>query len=102
MRRFVSFLKTPLGNLVLFFAFVAVGGVLVYRSNARERMHSAQMTKVSSAPPTRARESITRNSLPFRPVSLQRIAAAKVMPVAAAEETSDRTPRRRNERDGKP
>jgi hypothetical protein len=59
--RLLAFLKSPTGNLVLFFGFIAVGGLLVYRSNAREKAVSAQMTKVDAPNHSAARETIMRN-----------------------------------------
>jgi len=64
--RLLRFLKSPIGNLVLFFGFIAVGGLLVYRSNAREKAQSAQMTKVETPESAPQREVITRNGLPFK------------------------------------
>jgi hypothetical protein len=69
--RLLSFLRSPTGNVVLFVAFVGLGGLLVFRSNAREHTHGAQMTRVASkSAPNPARETITRNSLPFRQVAM--------------------------------
>jgi hypothetical protein len=64
--RVLPYLKSPTGNLVLFFGFIAVGGLLVFRSNAREKSQAAQMTKVAATEQGAARESITRNGLPFK------------------------------------
>ncbi len=67
--RILPFLRSPLGNIVLFCSFVAIGAVLMLRGNARERAQtSKQMTRVVSAPPKAMRETISRNSMPFRPV----------------------------------
>lgn len=59
--RTLAFFKTPVGNLVLFLGFIVVGGLLVYRSNARENAMTAQLTKVDAPDHSATRESITRN-----------------------------------------
>jgi hypothetical protein len=61
-----------MGNIAIFCAFVGVGGCMVFRSNAREQAQNRQMTRVAAASPTDIKETITRNSLPFRPVALVR------------------------------
>jgi hypothetical protein len=69
--RILSFFRSPTGNIVLFCAFVGLGGLLVFRGNARERTQTArQMTRVDPAPPRTMRESISRNSMPFRPIQV--------------------------------
>jgi len=64
--RAIAFLTTPTGNLVLFLGFIAFGGLLVYRSNAREQAMSEQLTEVSVPDRPAARETITRNGVPLR------------------------------------
>ena len=59
MRAF-SFLRSPRGNLVLLVGFAVVGGLLMYRSSAREKARAAQMTKVETPAVSGGRESITR------------------------------------------
>jgi hypothetical protein len=65
--RVIAFLKSPMGNLALFFGFIAVGGLLLYQSNARSRAQSAQMTKVEGGGPAMSAASIFRTSAPFKP-----------------------------------
>ncbi len=65
--RVIAFLKSPMGNLALFFGFIAVGGLLLYQSNARARAQSAQMTKIEGAGPAMSAASIFRTSAPFKP-----------------------------------
>lgn len=85
--RILPFLRSPTGNIVLFCTFVGFGGMLVFRSNARERATGAQLTHVASATPASSRETISRNSLPFRPVAMVRQTnAAAAVPVSDAEE----------------
>src|SRR3954469_9465567 len=80
--RIVSFLRSPTGNIALLCAFVAVGGLLVFRGNARERSHAAQqMTRVESTPLRSTRETIARNTIPFRPTP------AAMFKKAGADET---------------
>lgn len=96
--RILPFLRSPAGNIVLFCAFVGVGGLMVFRSNAREREHGSQLTRVASAAPASNRETISRNALPFRKVAMVKQASATPPPVI-----EDREPRpERVERRGTP
>src|SRR5262245_34421407 len=97
--RLVSFFRSPTGNIALFCAFVGLGGILVFRSNARERMHGTQMTRVASAPAqTAPRETITRNGLPFRQVAMVKQTSATVPAVAdEADGRAERLGRRRQQ-----
>lgn len=93
--RVLPFLRSPTGNIVLFCAFVGIGGLLVFRGNARERTHGAQMTKVEATSSAPARSSITRNSLPFRPVAM--VKKTSTAPTQSSEPTEapvERGPRR--------
>ncbi|MDE3084731.1 MAG: TrbI/VirB10 family protein, partial [Verrucomicrobiota bacterium] len=67
--RLVKFLKSPLGNLVLFFGFIAVGGLLLYRGNLRAKTQTEQMTKVETADPVLPVASFVRDSAPFKPAA---------------------------------
>src|SRR4051812_26468574 len=72
--RILHFFRSPIGNIVLFCAFVGLGGLLVLRGNARERTQTTkQMTRVDTATPRPTRESISRNSMPFRPIPVAMI-----------------------------
>ncbi|MBI2512153.1 MAG: TrbI/VirB10 family protein [Opitutae bacterium] len=90
--RVLPYLKSPTGNLVLFFGFIAVGGLLVFRSNAREKAQAAQMTKVTASEQGAARESITRNGLPFKlPPLVRKSATVSDVPVSDPDETPTAT-----------
>lgn len=65
--RILTFLKSPAGNLTLLVGFVVIGGVFIYRSQVREKAQAVQMTKVETAEPGMARESISREGQPFKP-----------------------------------
>lgn len=56
----LAFLRSPRGNFVLLVGFVVVGGLLLFRSRAREQAQAAQMTHVTAAELSTGRESITR------------------------------------------
>lgn len=60
-----AFLKSPAGNLVLFVVLTAVGGLLIHRSNVREKAQSAQLTKVDDGGAHLLRESIVRAGQPL-------------------------------------
>lgn len=56
----LAFLRSPRGNFVLLLGFALVGGLLLFRSRAREQARAVQMTPVAAAEPAPGRESITR------------------------------------------
>ena len=58
--RALAFLKSPTGNLALFLGFAAVGGVLLYQSNARAKAQVGLMTKVEALEPGASVTSINR------------------------------------------
>lgn len=68
--RILPFLRSPTGNIVVFAVFVLFGGVTMLRSNARERAHAAQMTKVDTVPASASVETMTRPGIPFVPAML--------------------------------
>lgn len=61
MTRLMAFFKSPTGSLVVFFGFVAVGGLLMYRSHVRGQAQAAQLTRVETPAHPVARESILRD-----------------------------------------
>ena len=99
--RVLPFLRSPTGNVVMLGLFILVGGTMVFRTNAREHPHSAQMTRVSSQAPASSRETISRNSLPFRTVAMVKQTAA-VVPADAGEMPAPERSRRRGDPPAKP
>jgi len=79
--KILAFLKSPAGSVAVFACLAAAGGLLIHRSNARERMRAAQLTNVEVSAPASLRESILRPGQPFK-------ASARVVPVAATLSTS--------------
>ena len=65
--RILAFLKSPTGNLVVFAGFVAIGGLLMYRSHVRDKAQVAQLTKVEAAEPGPIHALMTRAGLAFKP-----------------------------------
>lgn len=61
-----TFLKSPSGNLALFAGFIAIGGVLVFRSYARDKARAEQMTRIEASAPSLDRASINRDGLPLK------------------------------------
>lgn len=61
----LAFIKSPLGSVAIFACFAAVGGVLIHRSNIRERTQAAQLTNVEANQPSALRESIARIGQPL-------------------------------------
>lgn len=74
MTRVLPFLRSPTGNVVLLVAFVLFAGTMVFRSSAREDARGDQLTRVASRPTNHTRETISRNSLPFRSVAMTKTA----------------------------
>lgn len=93
------FIRSPAGNLVVFVLFAAVGGLLIARSNARERARAEQMTAVNG--PTDSgpiRESILRPGAPLKVSSTLRTPATVETRIEQPAEREE-TPRRRLFRD---
>ncbi len=61
-----TFIKSPTGNLVVFAGFIAIGGLMVFRSYARDQARAEQMTRIEAAAPSVGRESINRDGLPLK------------------------------------
>ncbi len=61
-----QFIKSPVGNLVVFVCFATVGGLLIHRSNARAQARATQLNKVEVAPSSQLRESIVRVGQPLK------------------------------------
>ena len=74
----LGFLKSPTGNLSMFFAVVAIGGTMIHQSSAREQARVAQMTRVESEPAQPMRASLVRTAVPF--VTGRPVAAAQERP----------------------
>lgn len=75
--RLLPFLRSPKGNVLLLGVFIVGGGLLILRGNADVRTSGAHMTPVparNEIPVTK--QTVTRNSLPFRPVAMVRQTSA--------------------------
>jgi hypothetical protein len=66
MKKIIKFLKSPLGNLIVFVFLATVGGYIIHRSNAQEKARAAQLTKVESNEISPLRESILREGKLFK------------------------------------
>jgi hypothetical protein len=66
MKTLWPFLKSPTGNLVIFVGFIAIGGLMAFRSYARDKARADQMTRVEAVAPSLGRESINRDGLPLK------------------------------------
>lgn len=64
--RIWSFIKSPAGTLSIFVLFAAVGGMVIHRSNAREKGRAAQLTKVETKEVGTMRQSISRPGAPMK------------------------------------
>ncbi len=94
------FIRSPSGTLVVFVVFLAVGGLLIHRSNAREQARAAQLTKVEARGSAPLRESILRIGQPFKlPSRATQTGAEQRMPAGDGE--SDNVSRPRAARDGR-
>jgi hypothetical protein len=68
--KLMAFLKSPTGNVVIFVAFVAVGGLLIYRGNRRSKAQTEQLTKIEEkAEPPGTVASFIRAAVPFKPTT---------------------------------
>lgn len=93
------FIRSPAGNLVVFVLFAAVGGLLIARSNARERARAAQMTEVASPDDAPFRESILRPGTPLK-VSMTRRAGSPAEDTVSSDGRRNRADERRESREG--
>ena len=66
MKSLWTFLKSPSGNLVFFAGVVAIGGVMVFRSYARDRARAEQMSRIEATAPEVGRQSILRDGAPLK------------------------------------
>src|SRR5690349_17029746 len=88
-----QFIKSPVGNLVVFVCFATVGGLLIHRSNARDQARGAQLSKVEVAPSSLLRESIVRGGQPLKvPPPISR-ASIEQRPVPKQPEVETSRPR---------
>lgn len=60
------FLKSPTGNVTVFMVLVAVGGLMIYRGNARERARAEQMTTVAGEENPAQRHTFARDGQPLK------------------------------------
>jgi hypothetical protein len=61
-----TFIKSPSGNLAVFAGFILLGGVLVFRSYARDKARAEQLTKIEATAPETGRQSILRDGSPLK------------------------------------
>lgn len=92
--KLLAFLKSPAGSVAVFACLAVAGGLVIHRSNARERAHAAQLTKVEASAPASLRESILRPGQAFKvPARATPVAAAASTAAATNEDTNAVRPR---------
>lgn len=79
------FLKSPAGNITAFLVMAVGGGAFIYRANEQERLKTAQLTKVETAPAGPVHASIQRGGLPFK------------LPAKSARPTLEKSPEGKRE-----
>ncbi|MFA6960381.1 MAG: TrbI/VirB10 family protein [Opitutaceae bacterium] len=94
MKTLWTFLKSPSGNLALFAGFIAIGGVLVFRSYARDKARAEQMTRIEASAPSLDRASINRDGLPLK------VPPPPIPQPRAESEPAESRPRAARERTG--
>lgn len=94
-----TFIKSPSGNLAVFAGFILLGGVMVFRSYARDQARAEQMARVEETAPDVGRQSILRDGSPlkvpptFTPEPRQETTAnGESRPRAARDRTAERKP----------
>jgi hypothetical protein len=100
--KILAFLKSPAGNMAVFVCFVAAGGVLIHRSNAREQARAAQLTKVETADGRPLRESILRAGQPLKVPSRSALTIQESPAVTAGSAETSRVRASRDGREGQP
>lgn len=92
--KLLAFIKSPAGSITLFIGLVAVGGLVIQRSNAREKARAAQLTTVGDTSPASMRQSILRPGQPLKvPARSSLVAAGAVTPAASNEDGDGSRPR---------
>lgn len=99
MKTLWTFIKSPSGNLAVFAGFILLGGVMVFRSHARDQARAEQMAQVEETAPDVGRQSILRDGSPlkvpptFTPAIRQEMTApGESRPRAARDRTGERKP----------
>lgn len=85
----LAFIRSPRGNFVLLLGFFVVGGLLLFRSSAREKARAAQMTKVEAPEVHGGRESIARDGQLLKvpaAASTRKITAAAELPAGERDD----------------
>jgi hypothetical protein len=92
-----TFIKSPSGNLAVFAGFILLGGVMVFRSYARDQARAEQMARVEETAPDVGRQSILRDGSPLKvppaltPATRQETTArGESRPRAARDRAADR------------
>lgn len=92
-----AFIKSPSGNLAVFAGFILLGGVMVFRSHARDQARAEQMARVEETAPDVGRQSILRDGSPlkvppaFTPATRQETSASgESRPRAARDRAAER------------
>src|SRR5258708_23298492 len=99
--KLLAFLKSPVGSLAVFVAFVVVGGLLLHQSTVLEQARSTQMTKIGDNSPSSLRETISRLGQPLKlPASATRATVATSQ--AAAGDSVTQSPRNAGAKEAKP
>lgn len=89
-----TFLKSPSGNLALFAGFIAISGVMIFRSYARDKARAEQMTRMEESAPSLDRASINRDGLPLK------VPPSPIPQSRVETEPADSRPRAARERAG--
>lgn len=61
-----TFIKSPSGNLTVFAGLLALGGLVTFRSHAKDHATAEQMTRVEESRPDLKRHSILRDGAPLK------------------------------------
>ncbi|MBL9192537.1 MAG: TrbI/VirB10 family protein [Opitutaceae bacterium] len=86
MKTLWPFLKSPTGNVTVFMVLVAVGGLMIYRGNARERARAEQMTTVAGEENPAQRHTFARDGQPLKiPAPLPRAGERQAADVRSGE-----------------
>ena len=94
--KLLAFFKSPAGNLVLFAAFLGVGGLMLYRGHQRDQAQAQAMTPVANPDAGVLHASIARAAAVFKPAPPPPVAkpAPKPEAVVARPVEANATPER--------
>ena len=87
--KIIAFFKSPTGNLLLFLAFLGIGGLMLYRSNLRDKMQAKEMSRIEQPDTEIQHVSIVRTAAVFKPTPLSSVTKFAAEPTVLGTRETD-------------